>query len=307
MRRVRREEVDSGAHPSGAPDPGAVEGGDGFDALLRATGDAPADRALIPAARQKGRGWLAGSIGAVLVGVVAIAAGPMLPRGAQAPSPAAADDAVAPPAAVAPPVAPSPSAAAESSPAPLRISELVDRVWVAELSARTGIPFRPLRAYTGAAAHLAVERPECGLGWNTLAAIGRVESAHGTIGGSWIDADGDAVVPIIGIALDGTASEVIRDTDGGALDGDSVWDRAVGPMQFIPSTWAEWGADGNGDGMADPQNIDDAALSAARYLCEAGGDLTVPSRWIAAIAAYNDTIEYNLQVAEAANHYARLG
>lgn len=154
---------------------------------------------------------------------------------------------------------------------------------------------------------MSVEQPTCGIGWNTLAGIGFVESEHGTYLGSTLTAAGAVVPAIIGIALDGTNSDRIPDTDRGELDGDPVWDRAVGPMQFIPSTWVEWGSDGNGDGIADPQHIDDAAYSAARYLCATGGDLTVADRWIAAVAAYNDTVDYNHRVAEAARHYGQAG
>jgi membrane-bound lytic murein transglycosylase B len=79
-------------------------------------------------------------------------------------------------------------------------------------------------------------------------------------------------------------------------------------MQFIPSTWALFAADGNGDGVADPQQIDDAALATASYLCSvASGPLTRSENWIAAIAAYNSTIDYNNRVAEAASHYAAIG
>ena len=49
-------------------------------------------------------------------------------------------------------------------------------------------------------------------------------------------------------------------------------------MQFIPSTWALYGADGNGDGVADPFNIFDAAAAAAHYLCRAGGNLQTQPR-----------------------------
>ena len=123
--------------------------------------------------------------------------------------------------------------------------------------------------------------------------------------GRSIDADGVARPPIIGIALDGTHNTMeIRDTDGGSFDGDTVYDRAVGPMQFIPETWRRYGRDGSGDGVADPQNIDDAALTAAGYLCAGGRDLSTDDGWIAAIRAYNPTIAYNHQVAEAARRYA---
>jgi len=199
-------------------------------------------------------------------------------------------------------------AASETPPPPRGVTALADPLWIELVSGRTGIPARPLSAYAGAALRLGEEDPACGLGWNTLAAIGHVESEHGTIDGTALDIDGRATPAVIGIALDGGAVEAIRDTDDGALDGDPVWDRAVGPMQFIPATWAIFGSDGDGDGVADPQQIDDAALTAARYLCSVShGSLADPDVWIAAVAAYNATTEYNNRVADAANHYATTG
>ena len=65
----------------------------------------------------------------------------------------------------------------------------------------------------------------------------------------------------------GNGFAVIVDTDDGALDGNPRWDRAVGPMQFIPGTWVSWDNDGNGDGVIDPHNMYDATRSAAAYLC----------------------------------------
>jgi murein DD-endopeptidase MepM/ murein hydrolase activator NlpD len=47
---------------------------------------------------------------------------------------------------------------------------------------------------------------------------------------------------------------------------------AVGWMQFMPSTWLRHGTDGNGDGLADPWNAEDAIYSAARYLAAAGAE-----------------------------------
>jgi len=193
-----------------------------------------------------------------------------------------------------------------SAEAPAESAYAVDPVWLADMARRTGIGERALTAYAQTASRMSVEQPECGIGWNTLAGIGFVESVHGTIDGSTLADNGRAVPPIRGIALDGTRTLAIPDTDGGELDGDTVWDRAVGPMQFIPSTWAEWGSDGDGNGVVDPQDIDDAVYSAARYLCGIGGDLRDPGNWIAAVAAYNDTVEYNNRVAEAADHYASL-
>lgn len=218
--------------------------------------------------------------------------------------------AAAPPGETAASTASAPPADDRSEGAPGRpemttVSGRADPAWVARISESTRIPPRALAAYAGAALVVAEESPACGLGWNTLAGIGLVESEHGTIHGSTLGEDGTARPAIIGIPLDGTASLVVRDSDGGALDGDAVWDRAVGPMQFIPETWSQWGA--AADGTADPQNIDDSALAAARYLCAAGGDLADPDGWIAAVHAYNPSVDYNNRVADAAAEYARSG
>lgn len=189
-------------------------------------------------------------------------------------------------------------------PADRSISQLADPDWVAEIAGRTGIPIRPLSAYAGAALQLAEEQPACRLEWTTLAAIGRVETVHATIFDSALDRDGVSTPPIVGIPLDGDGVLAVPDTDGGALDGDAEWDRAVGPMQFIPSTWAIVGSDGNADGTADPQQIDDAVLTAARYLCRAERDLSDPSDWVAAVHSYNPNLEYNDSVADFADRYA---
>jgi membrane-bound lytic murein transglycosylase B len=189
-------------------------------------------------------------------------------------------------------------------PADRSIASLADPDWVAEISARTGIPIRPLSAYAGAALRLGDEQPACRLEWTTLAAIGRVETVHSTIFDSALDRAGVATPPIVGIPLDGDGVLAIPDTDGGAYDGDAEWDRAVGPMQFIPTTWALVGADGNADGAADPQQIDDAVLTAARYLCQYDRDLADPSDWVAAVRAYNPNVEYNTSVASFAERYA---
>ncbi|NLP82765.1 hypothetical protein HF576_02800 [Microbacterium sp. CFH 90308] len=181
-----------------------------------------------------------------------------------------------------------------------------DERWVERISRDAGIPERALLAYAGAALSVADTHPGCGLGWNTLAGIGLVESEHGTIDGSAIGTDGVARPSIIGIPLDGNGTEAISDTDDGRLDGDVTWDRAVGPMQFIPETWAAYAQDGDRDGETDIHQIDDAALAAAVYLCDVGGDLTAPDRWIAAISAYNPSVEYNNRVAAAAEQYAAI-
>lgn len=154
-----------------------------------------------------------------------------------------------------------------------------------------GIPGVVLVAYERAAATLAATTPNCGLHWSVLAAIGRIESGHAA-GGS-VDAQGNTLRPILGPVLSGGPGiAAIRDSDGGALDGDTVWDRAVGPMQFIPTTWASYATDGNSDGVANPHNIFDAALAAGRYLCAGGGDLRDPVMLAKAIFRYNHSDSY---------------
>ena len=128
-----------------------------------------------------------------------------------------------------------------------------------------------------------------GLPWQVIAGIGKVESNHGRFGGSSIGADGVVRPSIIGIPLNGqNSTAAIADTDDGALDGDTIWDRAVGPFQFIPTSWTIYGRDGNSDGRRDPQNIFDAVPAAVAHLCPHGSVTDVE----AAIFAYNRSADY---------------
>ncbi|MBV9823452.1 MAG: lytic transglycosylase domain-containing protein [Actinobacteria bacterium] len=170
--------------------------------------------------------------------------------------------------------------------------------------AGSGVPPVALNAYRLAAARLASADPGCGVPWSLLAGIGRVESDHGRYGGATLTASGESTPHIVGPALDGAGYPSIADTDGGRLDGDPRVDHAVGPMQFIPATWAIYGADGNGDGVASPFNLDDAALAAARYLCAAGGDLRTAAGQQRAVLAYNHSDEYLALVLATARAYA---
>jgi membrane-bound lytic murein transglycosylase B len=122
-----------------------------------------------------------------------------------------------------------------------------------------------------------------------------------------VGADGRLSPPVIGIALDGSPGvRAIRDTDRGRLDGDTAWDRAVGAMQFLPSTWARWATRASSDGAPpDPQNVDDAALAAARYLCASGGNLSTGKGWWKAVLTYNESTAYARNVFSAADAYAR--
>lgn len=175
-----------------------------------------------------------------------------------------------------------------------------------QVAGSTGIPRRALAAYVRAAQTTERENATCRIAWNTLAGIGASESSHGAFGGAALDDQGVARPLIIGVPLDGSGgNRAIRDTDGGRLDGDPQWDRAVGPMQFIPTTWDVWGADGDGDGRSDPHDLDDAALAAARYLCRAGTDLGGSEGWSRAVLTYNNSGEYARKVARTATAYAR--
>jgi membrane-bound lytic murein transglycosylase B len=174
-------------------------------------------------------------------------------------------------------------------------SDVDPAVWAAERARSTGIPARALQAY--AAAEQTQRTPGCGLTWNTLAGIGRIESNHGRIRGSRL-VGGVAAPPIVGIRLDGSnGTRAIPDTDGGRLDGDRVHDRAVGPMQFLPETWARYGE-------GDPQDVDAAARAAAAYLCSADRDTAADEGWWDGVLAYNRSVDYMRDVWAATDRYA---
>ncbi|MEV6049757.1 lytic transglycosylase domain-containing protein [Streptomyces sp. NPDC052107] len=172
---------------------------------------------------------------------------------------------------------PSPSPAATGTP-------------VAQGDAEAGIPATVLDAYKKAEAQLRSAKPGCNLPWQLLAAIGKVES--GQARGGRVDADGTTIGRILGPALDGNGFALIKDTDHGVYDGNTEYDQAVGPMQFIPSTWAWAGRDGNGDGKKDPNNVYDAALAAGHYLCRNGWDLSNEANLHSAILSYNNSQDY---------------
>lgn len=181
------------------------------------------------------------------------------------------------------------------------IAELADPDWVEEVASEHAIPRRAMAAYAGAALRMGETHPECNMGWNTLAGVGSVESSHASIGDAGLDAAGVAQPNIIGPVLDGSEGVMaVDDTDNGELDGDDEWDRAVGPMQFLPETWQRYATDGNQDGQTDPQQIDDAVLTAAVYLCDSSEDLTDDDMWVAAITTYNQSMAYARDVAATA-------
>jgi hypothetical protein len=160
-------------------------------------------------------------------------------------------------------------------------------------AATNGIPTAALAAYQRAETVINAADTTCHLPWQLVAAIGRVESDHGSVHGSHLTGNGLAKPPIFGLALDGTHdTSTIADTDGGALDGDAKFDRAVGPMQFIPSTWSVVGVDADGDGQRNPQDIDDAALATAVYLCSGKDDLGTDGGRRSSVFRYNHSQQY---------------
>jgi hypothetical protein len=169
---------------------------------------------------------------------------------------------------------------------------------------RNGIPNAALKAYSRAQQVLAQVDPGCHLPWTLVAAIGRVESNHGRFGGNALNSQGVAVPGIYGPRLDGVNTAKIADTDAGAFDGDGAFDRAVGPMQFIPGTWRSMGVDGDGDGVRNPQDIDDAAMSTAVYLCSGKTDLSKASDLNSAVLRYNHSQQYVDLVVSIAKAYA---
>ena len=113
-----------------------------------------------------------------------------------------------------------------------------------------------------------------GLSWTVLAAVGSTESAHGR-----------------------TAAPGVR--DGANFAG------AMGPMQFLAPTWAAYGLDGSGDGIADVYDPADAVFGASNYLCANGaGD---PARLAGAIWAYNHADWYVRGVLDLAIRYGAAG
>jgi hypothetical protein len=149
------------------------------------------------------------------------------------------------------------------------------------------------KAYLSAVAR---SRRGCHLSTAHLAAIGQVES--GSVGGRSVGADHRVTPQIYGPLLDGGPFAVVHDTDGGTYDGDGSYDRAMGPLQFLPGTWRWAGRDGDGDGHRDPQNVFDAALATAGYLCADGRDLRSDGELRSAVLSYNYSGDYVTAVSD---------
>ena len=193
---------------------------------------------------------------------------------------------------------------------PVLVSSLVIGVPLFALSGKptlppvaqvAGIPDRVLRAY------LAMDNWCPGLRWQLVAAIGAVESGHGTSGGAAADPDTGEVTPwIFGVPLDGSPG-VQRLPIGGWLGWWGLmgpWQQAVGPMQFLSGTFTASGVDGDGDGQTNPHDIDDAVASAANYLC--GGPDGAINDERAALRRYNNSSAYVDKVLAIADGFVSL-
>ena len=168
-----------------------------------------------------------------------------------------------------------------------------------------GIPAAALAAYQRAETVINTADKSCNIPWQLIAAIGRVESDHGRVNGNTLNSEGLATPGIFGIALDGSNNTArIADSDAGLYDSDTKFDRAVGPMQFIPSTWRVVGVDADGDAERNPQDIDDAALASAVYLCSGDDDLSTEAGQRASVFRYNHSQSYVDLVLSIMNAYS---
>ncbi|MGW2563395.1 C40 family peptidase [Streptomyces sp. NPDC001514] len=189
----------------------------------------------------------------------------------------------------------------------LQLGASQDDTGIAEGGTAADIPPRMLAAYKKAVARVGRHVPKCrGMRWPILAGIAKVESNHAV--GRSISDRGDIRPKIFGVLLNGSGAggntTVFPDTDGGEWDGTSLGERAVGPFQFLPSTWQGVGQDASGGKIADPHNADDAALGAAIYLCGNGRDLTKRAQLKSAIFQYNRSGEYVSNVLGWIDQYA---
>jgi NlpC/P60 family len=166
-----------------------------------------------------------------------------------------------------------------------------------------GIPAVLLDAYNQAAMRTPSVDPGCtGMRWSILAGIGMAESSQAA--GHQISPDGQVTPPIYGVPLSGSGA-------GGntaPVYSSGGYARALGPMQILPSTWAQWKQWGRrGYGTPDPQNVYDAALTAAAILCGGGTrNLDDPAQLAAAILSYNHSQAYVAEVESWITTYGQM-
>jgi hypothetical protein len=178
--------------------------------------------------------------------------------------------------------------------------------WAIRVGQVLDVPDVAIQAYGYAQLELARTDPACHVTWTTLAGVGQVESMHGQVNGAVLERTGRSSPAIVGPLLDGQGGRaLVRDTDAGAFDGDSVYDRAMGPLRIMPGLWRLHAVDADGDGILDPYDIDDAALALARLLCSGDDDLSVLTGWRAGLARYHSGAPYSAAVFQVADDYGR--
>jgi hypothetical protein len=174
------------------------------------------------------------------------------------------------------------------------VARALDAEGVEDLSATAYV------AYLDAAAHVADSHPGCAVPGALIAGMGRIASGHGRNRQATVDQFGH-VQP----ALRGLQGTPVPDTDGGALDGDPIADVAIGPLQLSPSQWARHAVDGDGDGLADPDGLVDAAATAGEVLCAGGATLDTYPALEAALTSMLGDGQQTAVVLGSAQRYAR--
>ena len=165
------------------------------------------------------------------------------------------------------------------------------------------IPSRVLVAYDNAASAHCADTP---VNWPVIAAIGYIESRHGTVGGRHVRDDFTiGPTPILGPVLDGTIPGTRARPIGPwageyGLPPDATHQQALGPMQFLPGTW-QTTVDTHELQGKDPHNLEHAAQAVAAKLCEAvrrhGETHDDPRDAVrAALLGYNNSIMYGATV-----------
>lgn len=263
-----------------------------------------ADEPEVPSHRRGPGLWLPLIVFVVLLVAGAVAGSVIVPG--SGPEPGA-----APPASIAVPGLTQPAPVDSDRPdlvlptAPERPADQLEP-WAARIGGAVSVPTVAMAAYGYAQLSMAREDPACHLGWTTLAAVGEVESAHGQTNGAVLQSNGRSAPLIMGPVLDGKSGRaLVKDTDAGAFDADTTFDRAMGPLGLTPTTWRAYGIDADGDGILDPYDIDDSSLALGRLLCAGTEDLGKQSDWNAAIARQRAGGDYAKSVFTSANSYGQ--
>lgn len=245
----------------------------------------PHNRRLVIAA-------VAAAVVAVAVVVVALRFGPQDAEGTAASQPAPRTSSSASSSQWTEPGTPTSTAPPASSvPAD---SGLTFEKWVDDVADWLDIPRRAMYAYATATVTLDEERPDCNLSWVTLAGVGRTTTDHGRVEGAGVTDTGEMSKPLDTVEVRDFAGEVVSEPG------------AAGPLQLSPTVWERFKASPDGD-EPDIQNIDDAALTAGRALCDGGRDLSAGDDWLAGVAALQDQPLFLHRVLATANVYGTVG